>query len=341
MDWRSCRSARSAAILASVASAMSVANVGSGARALMKRFMETIRGSVAFAFIVLNTVFWCLPVYLLGALKPLLPAPWQVPLATVMFRAVDGWVACVRWLASALGMVRLRTTMAGDGMPALHLEGSYLVVCNHQSWADILVLTFAFLGRIPQFKFFTKRQLVWVPFIGVALWLLDFPLVRRYGRQRLQANPELRERDQQAIRHACESFRERPTSVLSFAEGTRFSVAKRDAQGSPYKRLLNPKIGGVAMVLEQVGERLDAVVDVTIVYGGDGGASAMQAPSFWAFLCGRSPTVRVEARTLTLPSGDGDALKTWLARLWEEKDAAVQQIEGSFAQRAGASNAPR
>lgn len=289
---------------------------------------ETIRGSLALAFIVLNTVFWCLPVYLLGALKPMLPKSWRVAVATAMFRAVDGWVASARWLASSLGIARLRTRVTvADGVPALRIEGTYLVVCNHQSWADILVLTFAFLGRIPQFKFFTKRQLIWVPFIGVALWLLDFPLVRRYGRQRLQSNPALRQLDQQAIRRACMSFRERPTSVLSFAEGTRFTPAKRDAQQSPYARLLMPKMGGVAMVLDELGDRLDAVVDVTIAY--DGALGEPAAPSFWAFLCGRCPTVRVEARALPLPSGEGAALRAWLARLWEEKDAALKEIEGS------------
>ena len=290
--------------------------------------METIRGSLALAFIVLNTVFWCLPVYLLGALKPMLPASWRIALATTMFRAVDGWVASARCLASWLGIVRLDTRITiADGMPPLRPEGSYLVLCNHRSWADILVLTFAFLGHLPQFKFFTKRQLIWVPFIGVALWLLDFPLVRRYGRQRLQASPALRQRDEQAIRRACQSFRERPTSVLSFAEGTRFTPAKRDAQDSPYARLLKPKIGGVAMVLEQLGGHLDAVVDVTIAYGEHRDAPA--APSFWAFLCGRCPTVRVEARALPLPSGEGAALRPWLARLWEEKDAALKEIEES------------
>ena len=286
--------------------------------------VENIRGSLAFAFIALNTVLWCLPVYCLGIVRLLLPVLQRTALATTMFRCVDGWVACARWMAFSLGVVRLHTRVTEcAAVPPLRSDGWYLVVCNHQSWADILVLVFALFGRIPQFKFVAKRQLLWVPFIGIALWLLDFPLVRRYSRERLLANPALRQRDRQAIRRACASFRERPTSVLNFAEGTRFTVAKRDAQASPYARLLKPKVGGLALVLEQLKDRLDGVVDVTIAYADT--RSTQPIPTFWQFLCGRCRTVRVEVRALPLPSGDSKALRDWIEGLWAEKDARLRE----------------
>ena len=296
---------------------------GAGKPTLGNPMIETIRGSLAVAFIAFNTVFWCLPVYLLGAVRPLLPSRWRVAVGTTMFRAVDGWVVCARWMATALGVVRVQTRVtAGKGMP-LRPDGWYLVVCNHQSWADILVLTFALFGRIPQFKFFTKRELVWVPFIGVALWLLDFPLVRRYRSERLRADPALRQRDQQATRRACAGFRERPTSVLNFLEGTRFTVQKRDAQASPYARLLKPKIGGFATVLERMADRLDGVLDVTIVYPGTSAASP--APDFWQFLCGRCPTVQLEVRPLAPPTSDIAAVRNCVETLWAEKDARLMK----------------
>ena len=276
--------------------------------------VDILRGSVAFAFIALNTVLWCFPVYLLGILRSMLPRQHRIAVGSAMFRMVDGWVCCTRKMADQLGLARIDAEAAdAAGAPALRQDGWYLVVGNHQSWVDILVLVFALNGRIPQFKFFTKRQLVWVPFIGVALRLLGFPAVRRYSRERLRAEPALRERDREVVRKACADFRERPTSVLNFVEGTRFTAAKRAAQQSPYRTLLKPKVGGFAMVLEHLGDKLDAVVDVTIVY------DTPTAPGFWDFLCGRGTQVRLRVRTLTPPA---QALcRDWLDDLWAEKDA--------------------
>ena len=272
--------------------------------------IEVLRGTAAFAFIAANTVFWCALVYLLSPLRVLTRGRARVAIGSAAFRMVDGWVVCARWMAARLGVARIDVDIA-DGA-ALRRDGWYLVVSNHQSWADILVLVFALNGRIPQFKFFTKRELLWVPFIGVALWLLGFPMVRRYGRERLAADPSLRERDRRIARRACAGFRERPTSVLNFLEGTRFTPAKRAAAQSPYRALLKPKVGGFATVLAQMEDRLDAVVDVTIVY------PAPAAPGFWDFLCGRCRRPRLVARALPLPA-ESEA-KPWVEALWSAKD---------------------
>ncbi len=282
--------------------------------------VDAIRGAVSFAFIAVNTVFWSVPIYLLGAFRLLLPKRWRVACGTVMFRAVDGWVECVRAMTKVLGTVRISTDIAASaGQGELRLDRWYLVVANHQTWADILVLVFALNGRIPQFKFFTKRELIWVPFIGLALKFLDFPFVRRYGRERLAKAPELREHDRAATRKALAGVRERPTSVLSFLEGTRFTMAKRDAQESPYQALLKPKIGGFLMVRDGLADQLEAVVDVTIVYPGESG----QAPGFWDFLCGRCSEVKLRARTFSPPEGDAQAVRDWLEQLWREKDRSL------------------
>ena len=279
--------------------------------------IDTLRGTAAFAFIVLNTLVWCLPIYSLGLIRPLLPPAAARALGTWMVGALGGWVFCARGMIAALGVVRVdsEVSTAGDGADATKLrrDGWYLMVCNHQSWADILVLVTTFYGRLPQFRFFTKRELIWVPFIGIALRLLGFPFVRRYGREQLQANPALGEIDRRATLDACVGFRERPTTVLSFLEGTRFTSAKREAQRSPFEALLKPKIGGFALVLDGLADRLDAVVDVTIIYPSG-------APSFWGFLCGRCPTARLHVRALTPPAADRDAIRDWVDRLWREKD---------------------
>ena len=273
------------------------------------------------AFIAANSVFWCTLIFCLGLVRPLCPKDRRIPLGTAMMRAMAGWVRCAGWMLRALNVTRIHeTNNERSASRSLRPDGSYIVVSNHQTWADILVLVVTLYGRIPQFKFFTKRELIWVPFIGPAMWFLEFPYVRRYSRAKIEANPALRERDRQATLEACRGFRARPTSVLVFLEGTRFTLAKRDAQGSSYRYLLNPRTGGFGMVLENLSDRLEAVVDVTIRYPGG-------APPFWDFLCGRSPDVEIDIRALPLPSVNREVVNAWINQLWAEKDARLASRE--------------
>jgi hypothetical protein len=116
--------------------------------------------------------------------------------------------------------------------------------------------------------------------MGLAWWALDFPFMRRHSEEALKAHPELRRKDQEATRLACQKFSLIPTSVMNFCEGTRFTRAKQQRQQSPFRHLLKPKAGGIALALNVMGDRFRAILDVTIVY-------PEGAPRFWDFLCGR------------------------------------------------------
>ena len=304
--------------------------------------VEPIRGTLALAFIIVNSVFWCTLIFCLGLVRPLVPKGRRIAVGTAMMDAMGGWVACTAWLVRALCITRIRETNNGTSADvSLRPDAWYLVVSNHQTWADILVLVMTLHGRIPQFKFITKRELIWLPFIGQAMWFLEFPYVRRFSRAQLAANPALRERDREAMQKACVGFRDRPTSILIFLEGTRFTPEKRDARGSRYRSLLNPRAGGFGIVLENLADRLEAVVDATIRYSGDrysgdrysgdrysgdrysGDRYSGGAPGFWDFLCGRCPEVEIDIRALTPPPANPDAVNAWVNRLWDEKDARL------------------
>ena len=297
--------------------------------------MDTLRGIVSIAFISVHTVLWCIPLYAMGLVRVGVPVgAVRRGLGGTMDRIIDGWVASNRALLWSLRLTKLDVRVQGDGgfqrespqpgsargLP-LARDGWYLIVSNHQSWADILVLQDLFLGRVPPLKFFTKRELIWAPMVGVAMWLLGFPYVRRYGREVLEAHPELREHDRNATLRACERFLERPTSVLSFLEGTRFTPAKHAAQQSPHTWLLKPKSSGFAYVAEALDGRLSGMVDVTIDYPGG-------PPSFWDYLCGRCRRVDVTVASLGVPvavagvaeSGGREALRSWIDDLWRAKD---------------------
>lgn len=279
--------------------------------------IDTLRGSAAFAFIAVNTFLCCIPIYALALVRLIVPGALvpgvRAALNGAMTRFIDVWVSGNRWLVKQLGIARVHVTWSGD---PLRRDRWYIVVCNHQSWADIMVLQTTLRPAIPPLKFFTKKELVWVPGVGLAMVFLGFPYVRRASKEELAANPALREVDKRAIAQACEGFLERPTAVLNFLEGTRFTPAKHEAQDSPYRHLLRPKAGGFAAVREALDDRLAAVVDVTIVYDGE-------PPGFWDLLCGRGGDIRFHARTLPVPPKDRASIEAWLANTWAEKDAMI------------------
>jgi 1-acyl-sn-glycerol-3-phosphate acyltransferase len=286
-----------------------------------------VKGVLAFLLLVINTLFWCTLLFALALLKLVLPLravrqaidPALNTIATAWIACNSGWM----WLTQ-------KTTWDVQGVAELPYQGWYLVNCNHQSWVDIFVLQHVMNRRIPLLKFFLKQQLIYVPVIGLAWWALDFPFMRRHGKAALRKNPDLRRQDRETTRRACQKFARVPTSVMNFAEGTRFTAAKHQSSGSPYRHLLKPKAGALALALNAMGDQFHAMIDVTIVYPNG-------APTFWQFLCGRTPKVIVRARQLPIPvefcTGDYEddsefrgRFHRWLAAIWEEKDAQIDVL---------------
>ncbi|HRP86619.1 MAG TPA: acyltransferase [Gammaproteobacteria bacterium] len=282
--------------------------------------MGTLRGILTMALIVLNLLFWATPLYLVAFLK-LLPVPaWRHQCDRALVSLARNWIG-----GNDL-IFRLTQDIRWDvqGIEGLEPDDWYLVLCNHQSWVDILVLQGVFNRRIPFLKFFLKRQLIWVPVLGFAWWALDFPFMQRHSREYLEKHPEARGQDLAATRRACEHFSRMPTSVMNFVEGTRFTPAKHAAQGSPYRHLLKPRAGGVAFVMAAMGDILHRILDVTVVYPGG-------APSLWEMCCGklRKVVVRVAVREIPEWARRGDyqddpefraRFQDWLSALWEQKD---------------------
>ena len=199
--------------------------------------MSTLRGISALLLLSVNTIVLCVPLYLLGVLRLVSPRAARARMSRGMDGIVQLWVRCHRAVFRLLDLTRIATRW--DDAEALSAERWYLVISNHQSWADILILQNVFWNRVPMLKFFTKRQLIWVPMVGLAMWFLGFPYVRRLSRERIAADPSLAALDRQATLDACRRFRDHPTSVLAFLEGTRFTAAKHAAQEARFEHLLN------------------------------------------------------------------------------------------------------
>ncbi len=284
-------------------------------------------GLIAALLLAFNALFW-VPVLLFFALVKLILPIKKIRLLIdpILVRIAEAWIS------GNSGWMRLTQNTVWDvqGLTSLNPRSWYLVNCNHQSWVDILVLQHLLNRRIPLLKFFLKQQLIWVPVMGLAWWALEFPFMRRHSEEFLKKHPEMRGKDQATTRKACEKFALIPTSVMNFLEGTRFTPAKHERQKSPYHHLLKPKAGGMALALNAMGDKFQAILDVTIVYP-DGPIN------FLDFLAGKLKRVTVRVRALPVPQdlvqGDyaGDpavreAYQKWVQQLWLEKDAQIAGI---------------
>lgn len=211
----------------------------------------------------------------------------------------------------------------------LSSQEDYLLIANHRSWVDILVLVSLFSAHTPAFKFFYKRELIWqVPFAGLAMWVLHYPHVARHSREKLKKHPHLKQKSIDELEAACAMLREAPTTTVNFAEGTRFTAEKHARKESPYKNLLPPKSQGIAMVVNALAEKLSGIIDVDILY--------TPVPSLWDLFCGKYKKITVKAHKLSADSSlQGNYLKDrayrqhmrdWVTDVWEKKDKRLSKL---------------
>ncbi|QCI10286.1 acyltransferase [Pseudomonas putida] len=284
-------------------------------------------GILTTTLLLLNTLVLIGPLLVFALLKLVLPgrgrdyASWGVMWIAETWSEIDKLIfaLCIPTQWDIRGVEKLRQ------------DTSYLAVSNHQTWVDIPALIESLNRRTPFFKFFLKKELIWVPLLGLAWWGLDYPFMKRYSKAFLEKHPELKGKDLEITKAACELFKRQPVTVVNYLEGTRFTEAKRQEQQSPYRHLLKPKAGGVAFVLAALGEQLDALLDVTIVYPGN------QAPGFWALLNGSISRVIIDIRVRELDpalwAGDYEndpvfrqTVQDWVNQLWVEKDQRIEQL---------------
>ncbi len=285
------------------------------------------RGLLVFFGLTLNTVVWFIPIFILAIVKLVLPVPSLRRMITRALMWFGGnWVNLNCYILVGGGALQWQVS----GTHELKRDGWYLIIVNHQTWVDIVVLQTIFRGRIPFLKFFIKQELIWLPFLGVAWWAMDMPFMKRYSKRYLMKHPEKKAKDLASTKKACEKFRDTPTSIINFIEGTRFSESKRDAQQSPYRYLLMPRAGGIAIALSSMGELFDAVLDVTLVYPNG-------IPSFWGMCCGDKVRLISDLRILPcdtkLIGGDYQndrayrhVVHLWMTDIWKNKDRRIDAM---------------
>jgi 1-acyl-sn-glycerol-3-phosphate acyltransferase len=116
----------------------------------------------------------------------------------------------------AVSFIRVRA----EGLEKLDPHGTYVFVCNHGSFMDIPAL----LATLPmQFRFFAKKSLYKIPFLGTHLERAGhFPVDRSSPRASLKSMQE-----------AARFISERGTSVMNFPEGGRTVKGLREFKEGP------------------------------------------------------------------------------------------------------------
>jgi 1-acyl-sn-glycerol-3-phosphate acyltransferase len=279
--------------------------------------------------VIAAVVFWGGLIMPLALIKLLVPwQPVQNLLRRLSIAFAFNWVSTIQIISRLLHAPDWDVDWRGELDP----RKSYLLIGNHQSWADIPILFDLLHGRVPFLRFFVKRQLLYVPIVGAGCWAMDFPFMKRHSREEVATNPGLRNEDLAATRHACEIFKTSPVTVVNFAEGTRFTEAKRIARQSPFRRLLRPKSAGLSFTLNAMGEQFAGVIDVTLAY------ESTTKPLLWSWLCGEQDRLRVHVDLLPIPAdmihGNYESdpeyrarFQAWVNGIWSRKDARLDAMQ--------------
>ena len=293
----------------------------------MRKYLPApVVGVVSFILYLANTVFCFAQLLPVAFLKLIIPLkPWRVITSRLLYAFVNNWIFVNNFIMNL--PVKIRWDI--QGTEGLETDRWYLILPNHQTWVDSMVIPAVFFRKIPFPKFFMKKELIWVPLLGFSWWALDYPFMKRYSEDTLKKKPHLKGKDIEITRKACEKFRDIPITIVNFIEGTRFTPEKRDSRKDPYRNLLRPKAGGAALVLSTLGSRLHYILNMTIAYpGGD--------KDFKALLCGNIPEILVRVEKIPLTEellGDyfndreyRDRFQEWLNGVWTRKDALLDEL---------------
>lgn len=280
---------------------------------------------VSFCLFAFNLAFWGVVVTILSLGRLLLPFPLIRQFCYAgLHGCYAGWIVVNSFIIRSVNNLEWQEELPMEG---LSQQQWYLLIANHQSWLDVVLLAQFTYGRMPLPKFFLKQELKWVPFVGLGAWALDMPFMRRYSKTQLAENPHLKGHDIDSTRRSCEAFRHQPTTIINFVEGTRCSSKKQQLKQSPFAYLLPPKAGGIAFTLASMGDQFDAILDVTVIYPDNPRHIVL------AMLAGKLKRVvfQVECLQVSEPLiGDyfnddsyRQQFQRWLNQRWQQKDAKI------------------
>jgi len=293
----------------------------------MKFIKSSFIGLITFILIILELIIGFGTLAIVNIPRAIIPLkPFKIFLARFSNQIGD---------ITVYGLKLIMLLMHGNRIQIINeteydLDKWYMAMSNHQSWADIFVLLVTANKRIPLLKFFMKKELWWIPFVFLANKTLNMPFVNRHSKKAIAKNPSLRTKDYENTLKSCKRFLRAPSTIFSYAEGTRFTEEKHRNQNSEYINLLQPKIGGMATALSAM-PNIDTLIDFSLVY-------KSKKRDAWSFLNGEMRDVKVYIKSYKIPdnlkgknySNDEtyrEEFKEWVEGIWFEKDKKISELK--------------
>ncbi|KAL1583539.1 hypothetical protein WHR41_07674 [Cladosporium halotolerans] len=228
-----------------------------------------------------------------------------------------------------------RILVLGDALPP---GESAIVVSNHVEWTDFyLVQALAQrAGMLGRCRWFAKRELRWVPFLGWGLWAMGMPLVsRRWAED---------EREMERVFEGVvgEGW---PMWLISFSESTRLTPSKRALAAAHARKtnktlpphLLLPRTKGFAASVQHLraAPHVRAIYDLTLAYADTAQEPfAFQSPPTFAQSVlqgdiGRRWKMAVHVRRFVVEDlpGSEEGLRAWLEERWVEKGEVLEGLK--------------
>jgi 1-acyl-sn-glycerol-3-phosphate acyltransferase len=300
----------------------------------MEKFMfgliyKNLKAGFVFLLIILNTLYIGGIFFALMPFKVILWGKPELVLSRIFNFVGTIWISANNFILDKIAGVKFNANIPDS----VKTNGWYLVISNHQTWSDIFLLQRIFNKKAPFLKFFLKKQLIYVPVIGLAWWALDFPFMKRFSRQYLEKNPHMKGKDLETTIKACEKFAFRPVAVMNFPEGTRNRNGKAQKMNSPFEKLIRPKAGGFSFVLEAMNGKIDKILDITIHY-------SCKRPSLIEFLSGSIESINIDVKEIDVEDwmvGSyledpvyRERIQEFINKLWEEKDLRLIRLSKSL-----------
>ena len=237
-------------------------------------------------------------------------------------------------LVFLFGLVRLNYITPSQDIDKL---SSYLVISNHLSTFDQLLIQYILNKRSSTLYLFAKYELIFTTLTyGIIGYLLGHIFIKRPSPFWLKYNTrrELSEFNQNILKKNFQLFQDIPRSFLLFPEGSRFTPEKKKTLESPHEYLLPPKIKAMEWMFSGMKKHLPDTsikcIDFTLVYPDH----LLKKPSFLDLLKGNfSVYLNVNVYSLAeitkdcTNSEETEArLKEWIDEVWVKKDQMIKMV---------------
>lgn len=283
-------------------------------------------------FLILSSTYLMVP--LVVALL-LLPRSRYVHFAAAVQEFfIAAWVQCYEWNSD------LKIYVSGDKLPD---RESAMIISNHAAahadWAPLYSLAARqhMLGGV---KTVIKDEAKWIPGIGWAMWLLNWPFLKRNWKK-----------DKGYLHRKLQTYAQdgAPLNMWLFPEGTRwtpkkYAAAVKYAKSASEKlhdwvptETLVPKATGFVNLVQGLDGAITHIYDVTLAYTGyDLDWDRSKGPGHGqVFLAKRRDAeevafhIHVKRHALKDLPSDEQGLRELLFRWFREKDARLQKFKAA------------